>query len=207
MSVEKETEEKIFEAARLIFQERGFEGARMQEIADKASINKSMLHYYYRNKDNLFFEVFKAGVKKILPQLLAILNKEVDLKSKIKEIVEFYYVTFDEHPQLPSFVIYEMNQNAERFKDFVSSHGFSLPQAYIDQVNLAVQEKRIKNIAPHQLLMNIISLCLMPIVARNMAQMLFKLDDANYLEFLEERRDITPEFILAGINYQEAHEK
>ena len=60
MSVEKETEEKIFEAARLIFQERGFEGARMQEIADKANINKSMLHYYYRSKDNLFFEVFKA---------------------------------------------------------------------------------------------------------------------------------------------------
>lgn len=204
MSVEKETEEKIFEAARIIFQEKGFEGARMQEIADNAGINKSMLHYYYRSKDNLFFEVFKAGIKKIVPQLLTILNKEIDLKSKINEIVEFYYFTFDEHPQLPSFVIYEMNQNTERFKDFVSSHGFELPQSYIDQVHLAIQEKRIKDIAPHQLLMNIISLCLMPIVAKNMVQMLFKLDDANYLQFLEERRTINPDFILAGIEYQEA---
>lgn len=204
MSVEKETEEKIFEAAREVFQARGFEGARMQEIADVANINKSMLHYYYRNKDTLFFEVFKAGVKKIVPQLLAILNKEIDLKSKIKEIVEFYYFTFSENPQLPSFIIYEMNQNTERFKEFMGTHQISLPQTYIDQVNLAVQEKRIKDIAPHQLLMNIISLCLMPIVAKNMVQMLFKLDDANYLEFLEERRDINPEFILAGIEYQEA---
>jgi AcrR family transcriptional regulator len=203
MSVEKETEEKIFEAAREVFQARGFEGARMQEIADVAKINKSMLHYYYRNKDNLFFEVFKAGIKKIVPQLLAILNKEIDLKSKIKEIVEFYYFTFSENPQLPSFVIYEMNQNTERFKEFVGTHQISLPQTYIDQVNRAVQEKRIKDIAPNQLLMNIISLCLMPIVAKNMVQMLFKLDEANYLEFLEERRDINPEFILAGIGYQE----
>ena len=204
MSVEKETEENIFEAARIIFQEKGFEGARMQEIADKASINKSMLHYYYRNKDNLFFEVFKAGITKIVPQLIAILSKEIDLKSKIKEIVEFYYFTFDEHPQLPSFVIYEMNQNAERFKEFMSSHGVSLPQIYIDQVHASIQEKMIKDIAPHQLLMNIISLCLMPIVAKNMVQMLFKLDDIKYLEFLEERREISLDFILAGINYQEA---
>ncbi len=203
MSVEKETEEKIFEAARLIFQERGFEGARMQEIADKANINKSMLHYYYRSKDNLFFEVFKAGIKKIIPQLLAILNKEIDLKTKIKEIVEFYYFTFDKDPQLPSFIIYEMNQNEKRFKEFVSTQGVSLPQSYIDQVNVAIKEKTIKDIAPHQLLMNIISLCLMPIVAKNMVQMIFNLDDAKYHEFLEDRRQISLDFILDGIQYLE----
>ncbi|MEO9885331.1 MAG: TetR/AcrR family transcriptional regulator [Balneola sp.] len=203
MSVEKETEEKIFEAARLIFQERGFEGARMQEIADKANINKSMLHYYYRSKDNLFFEVFKAGIKKIIPQLLAILNKEIDLKIKIKEIVEFYYFTFDKDPQLPSFIIYEMNQNEKRFKEFVSTQGVSLPQSYIDQVNVAIKEKTIKDIAPHQLLMNIISLCLMPIVAKNMVQMIFNLDDAKYHEFLEDRRQISLDFILDGIQYLE----
>jgi len=203
MSVEKETEEKIFEAARLIFQERGFEGARMQEIADKANINKSMLHYYYRSKDNLFFEVFKAGIKKIIPQLLAILNKEIDLKTKIKEIVEFYYFTFDKDPQLPSFIIYEMNQNEKRFKEFVSTQGVSLPQSYIDQVNVAIKERTIKDIAPHQLLMNIISLCLMPIVAKNMVQMIFNLDDAKYHEFLEDRRQISLDFILDGIQYLE----
>ena len=204
MSVEKETEEKIFEAARIIFQRSGFEGARMQEIADVANINKSMLHYYYRNKDNLFFEVFKAGVKKIVPQLLAILDKDIDLKTKIEEIVEFYYLTFKEEPELPAFIIYEMNQNTERFKSFVKDHGIVLPQSFIDQVNVAIQANQMKNIPPKQVLMNIVSLCLMPIVAKNMVQMLFQFDDDNYQEFLDERRQITPEFILAGIEYQEA---
>lgn len=204
MSVEKETEEKIFEAARIIFQKRGFEGARMQEIADKAKINKSMLHYYYRSKDNLFFEVFKVGVKKIVPQLLAILSKEIDLKSKIEQIVEFYYQTFKENPQLPSFIIYEMNHNTERFKSFVKDHGIVIPQYYMDQVNEAIQANKIKDISPQQLLMNVMSLCLMPIVAKNMVQMLFSFDESNYQEFLEERRQITAEFILAGIEYEEA---
>jgi hypothetical protein len=85
----------------------------------------------------------------------------------------------------------------------VKDHGIVLPQSYIDQVNTAIQAKLIKNIPPKQLLMNIVSLCLMPIVAKNMVQMLFQFDDDNFQNFLNERRQIIPEFILAGIEYKE----
>ena len=51
------TEEKIIIAARNIFTKKGMNGARMQEIADEAGINKALLHYYYRNKEQLFFAV------------------------------------------------------------------------------------------------------------------------------------------------------
>ena len=64
MPIEKETELKIFEAAQKVFQKSGFEGARMQEIANEAGINKSMLHYYYRNKDTLFMAVFPIRSQK-----------------------------------------------------------------------------------------------------------------------------------------------
>ena len=202
MSVEKETEEKIFEAARKVFQERGFDGARMQEIADQAKINKSMLHYYYRNKDNLFFEVFQAGVKKIIPQIFIILNKEIGLKEKISEIVNFYHNSFEENPQLPSFVIFEMNQNPERFRAFISAQGVSIPDVFIDQVKAEISQKNITPIKPHQLLMNVISMCLMPMIARNMVQGIFKMDDGKYVEFLEERKSIIPDLIFEGIKYQ-----
>ena len=51
---DKLTEEKIFEAATDVFVEKGMDGARMQDIANQAGINKALLHYYYRTKDNLF---------------------------------------------------------------------------------------------------------------------------------------------------------
>ena len=44
------TEEKIYEAARKVFIRKGMDGARMQEIADEAGMNKALLHYYFRNK-------------------------------------------------------------------------------------------------------------------------------------------------------------
>jgi len=52
------SEEKILAAAKIVFQQKGMAGARMQEIADKAGINKALLHYYYRNKQMLFEAVF-----------------------------------------------------------------------------------------------------------------------------------------------------
>ena len=56
---DKQTEEKIFEAATDVFIEKGMDGARMQDIADHAGINKALLHYYYRTKDRLFNAVFE----------------------------------------------------------------------------------------------------------------------------------------------------
>ena len=53
-SKDKNTELKILKAAKEVFIIKGFEGSRMQEIADTAGINKSLLHYYFRTKDNLF---------------------------------------------------------------------------------------------------------------------------------------------------------
>jgi AcrR family transcriptional regulator len=64
------TEEKILEAAKKVFHRKGFEGARMQEIADEAGINKALLHYYFRTKENLFDDVFKAAFREIFPNYL-----------------------------------------------------------------------------------------------------------------------------------------
>ena len=54
------TEEKILLSAKKVFYQKGLKGARMQEIADDAGVNKAMLHYYFRSKDKLFDKVFEA---------------------------------------------------------------------------------------------------------------------------------------------------
>ena len=59
IETDKQTEERIFDAATDVFTEKGMDGARMQDIANHAGINKSLLHYYYRSKDRLFDAVFE----------------------------------------------------------------------------------------------------------------------------------------------------
>ncbi len=74
------TEEKIFEAAFKVFQSKGFTGARMQEIADEAGINKALLHYFYKSKEKLLEAVFINAFGKLAPQVNEIFNSSFGLQ-------------------------------------------------------------------------------------------------------------------------------
>ena len=56
------TEEAILVAARKVFESKGFDGARMQEISDRAGINRALLHYYFRSKDKMFERIFDEAL-------------------------------------------------------------------------------------------------------------------------------------------------
>ena len=77
------TEDRILASAKKVFYQKGLKGARMQEIADDAEVNKAMLHYYYRSKEKLFDKVFEQSINRVTPVLLAVFAEEVPLKEKI----------------------------------------------------------------------------------------------------------------------------
>ncbi|NLD63084.1 MAG: helix-turn-helix transcriptional regulator, partial [Bacteroidales bacterium] len=71
-TADRQTRDRIFRAATQVFEEKGYSGARMQEIADRAGINKALLHYYFRSKDQLFMAVFQVLLKKMFEKIIAI---------------------------------------------------------------------------------------------------------------------------------------
>lgn len=197
--MEKETEDKILDAARTIFHKEGYAGARMQQIADEAGINKSMLHYYFRSKDKLFQKVFQEGINRFLPVIFDVLDSKLDLKDKIRELVEKYISFLKEKPQLPRFVIHEMNQNPDRFRKFIESKGMEIPKSFGLQVKKEIEAGNIRSINPQQLLINIIALCVFPLIAQNMIQTVFSISDNEFIAFLDERKKELPVFILKGL--------
>ena len=82
----EKTEIEILNAAKEVFQQKGMAGARMQEIADRAHINKTLLHYYFRSKQLLFEAVFKSAFKLLAPQLNKVLNN-IYLLDNIMDII------------------------------------------------------------------------------------------------------------------------
>ena len=90
MGRDRNTEQRIFEAATAVFHERGFHGARMQEIARRAGINQSMLHYYFRSKDGLFEAVFRATAEEVVGPVLEVLSADLPLFDKLDRFVEVY---------------------------------------------------------------------------------------------------------------------
>ena len=199
---EKETEEKIFDAARKVFHHRGFFGARMQEIADEAEINKSMLHYYYRSKDQLFKEVFLDSFKRVFPEILKMLGSDVPLFQKIEMFVNRYMDILNANPYLPGFVFHEMNNNREHLVDVIRDLDITFPDKMREQIEEAIENDEIRPISPENFVSNMLSLCVFPFIARPMVSNIFKMNEKEYQAYLDTRKKELPTFIINGLKKQ-----
>lgn len=193
------TEEQILEAAQKIFQAKGMDGARMQEIADKASINKAMLHYYYRNKQLLFEAVFQKAFSLLAPQLNNILNDDCSLEEKIKKFTHNYIGFMIKHPYLPNFILQELNRNPKFIEKLKNNVAFPNIEKFKIQVKNEVNAGNIIPIRAEQLFINILSLNVFPFVASPLIKALTSFDNNDYKELLETRKNEVSDFIINAI--------
>ena len=105
------TEENILNVAREVFMRNGYSGTTMQQIADEAGINKSLLHYYYRSKEKLFGQIFAEVFSQFIPELGKIFMTDKSLEEKIRAFVDSYIEGFIRNPLIPIFVMQELSTN------------------------------------------------------------------------------------------------
>lgn len=201
MTKEKDisTESNILEAAKRVFQNKGMDGARMQEIADKAGINKAMLHYYFRSKQLLFEAVFKNAFSLLAPQLNAILNDDSSIEDKIKNFTHNYISFVIKHPYLPNFIIQELNRNPNFIFKFQAFSGFPSIEKFKQQVELEIEKGNLKPISAEQLFMNIMALNIFPFVAKPLIKALINKNEDDMNLLIEARKTEVSEFIINAI--------
>ena len=196
---DENTEDQILEAAKNVFQSKGMDGARMQEIADKAGINKAMLHYYYRSKQLLFEAVFKNAFSLLAPQLNAVLNDDSSIEDKIRNFTSNYISFIVKHPYLPNFIIQELNRNHDFILKMKDNNGFPNIEKFKKQVDDEVTKGLIKPISAEQLFINIMALNIFPFVAKPLIMALTNSDDKHYKQLMEERKTEVANFIINSI--------
>ena len=200
MGKDQNTEEKILGAALTVFQEKGFDGARMREIAEKAKINKGLLHYYFRTKDTLFDAVFEIAFKAMFGKVNDIVNSDLPVFEKLKLFVNAYISFLSKNSFLARFIISEICRNPNKFiQNLLKKVGKPNIEKIENQVNAEIKAGIIKPIEPKQLLMNLISLCVFPIIGRPMIQNIMDIDNKSYNEIIERRKTEVAEFIINSI--------
>src|SRR5690554_1945770 len=195
----QDTEGQILVAAKKIFQKKGMDGARMQEIADEAGINKAMLHYYYRSKQLLCEAVFTNALALMAPQLNKILNDDSTIEEKVKNFTHNYISFIAKHPYLPNFIIKEMNRNPKFFDKIQQNTAFPTLDKFNSQVALEAEQGILKPIDGKQLFINIISLNIFPFVASPLIKGFLRIDDKGFKELVEERKKAVSDFIINSI--------
>lgn len=197
---QKDTEQQILKAARKVFIEKGLDGARMQEIADEAGINKALLHYYFRSKDKLFEMIFQEELGKFFPKMVTLMSSEdISLEDKIRTFVSNYISTFISNPFLPSFIIKEVHRDPENLKSFFVKSGLDVNMIKLVITNLAKQLNMSFEETRH-FMINMISLCIFPFAGRPLIEkILFSEDKSEYNKFLEERKTVVANYVISTL--------
>lgn len=194
--MDKSTEEKIYEAARKVFILKGMEGARMQEIADEAGMNKALLHYYFRNKENLFKAVFQDIFTKFFANLKDTLFSNASTKDKLAVFIDNYIDLITANPYVPSFIINEINRDPKVLSSLMFQN-FMEPAKILKLFFNEVESANNSTVDPRHILTSLMGMLIFPFVARPMLQMvLFQDDKLAYSTFLEERKEVVKTMIF-----------
>lgn len=190
------TEEKILAAAEEVFHEKGFDGARMQEVADHAGINKGLLHYYFKTKDKLFEAIFSAAIHRMVTKIAAIMELELALEEKIGLIVDQYLALLLRNPLLPRFVLHELHKSPDAFINrHIGRQGKEAFHHFAEAVEHEAAAGRIKAIDPRHLFMNMMSMLLFPFIGRPLLQVVTGTTPDDFKALLTTRKEHIKGFI------------
>lgn len=196
---DKNTEQKILKAAKQVFHQKGMAGARMQVVADTAGINKALLHYYFRSKQQLFEGVFIEALTTNFPSIWKVLGTELPLFEKITAFVGTYIEVISKDPFIPSFIVSELQRDPERLLQLMRDKLPKGLEVFTRQVEEAVGAGLIQPTDPKHLFVDMLGLCVYPFIAKPIIMSVGKMDQTAYDAFIQERKQHIPELLVNGI--------
>jgi TetR/AcrR family transcriptional regulator len=194
-------EELILEAAKRVFVRKGYAAARMQEIADEAGVNKALVHYYFRNKEKLFHYIFKTSFKEFWPSLESVFVGEPDVRQLLKVMISLYVDLLEKMPYLPNFIISEINRDPEKVAGLIQETGIR-PHMIIAVMEKAMAKNQMVKMEPRELILNMVGICVFPVITRPLLGYLLWRDDAEYEEYLSGRKDSLFAFVCRAIGLE-----
>jgi Transcriptional regulator len=202
-----ETEERILEAAKMVFVRRGTAGARMQDIAEEAGVNQALLHYYFRSKEKLSEAVFRDTAGRMFPALIQIVGSDMSLTEKIDLIVDTYLTQMTRTPFLPGYILSELHHHPERMNQLLGQIAggdiTNLTKPALDklekQIAAEARAGRMRRMSAAQFFVNLVSLCIFPFAARPMLHAALGFEDDDFAKFIEQRRKDLPIYIRSAI--------
>lgn len=156
------TETKILAAAEEVFLKSGYDGSRMQEIADLAGINKAMLHYYFRSKDLLFERIFEQKFSQFFPKIQELTTMPISFTEKVCIYVELHINLLRQNPYLPLFIINTIHKN----NNFVKKMPLLLFSEFAKSYYTDLAANKVKELNPLQFLMSVMSMCVFPFLSK-----------------------------------------
>jgi TetR/AcrR family transcriptional regulator len=193
------TEARILNAAHAVFMRKGAYGARMQEIADEAGVNRALLHYYFGDREGLAAAVFQRAMEEMFPATLAVWTSDAPFEQNLREGVRLLFDHLQANPYLPGFILSEMHVHPEKFRAMIERMGSSTLRVVSAQIQAAIDAGTIRAVPVDQLLVSIQAMVVYPFAARAFTETVLAGGGRGFDAFVAERQEAVVDFVLHAL--------
>ena len=197
-------EKRILWVAERLFLEKGFSGTSTTEIAKAVGCNQALIHYYFRTKEKLFWDVFSPKMEQVVEYLDAPLEEDIDFLDRISNVIDFYFGMMSLDERLASFIVNELVMSPSRWEmfraRFLRSGNVSAAFSKFEQmVQDEVKKGTIREIHASDLLLDVMSLCISAFIVAPKGYAIGECDVSLRREYLEHRKKDVTALIINGL--------
>lgn len=195
MTIELSTPEKIKEAARKLFSEKGYGRTTTRDIANEASVNLALVNYHFRSKEDLFKSIMLEVVSGFAGQMEVLLNDDHTFEEKVELLVANYINLITQQPDLPLFMLSELRNHPQQLAKHLDIGRIFREASFFKELRERIPE----SIHPVHYFMNILSMTVFPFVAKPLLSVVAGLNNDQYIDLMQERKKLIPQWIMATL--------
>ena len=187
---EIQTENLIKQKAKILFFQKGFLDATTQEIADEAGVNRAMIHYYFRSREQLLDVLLQENLKEKKEKIRKVLTAQIPFREKIANFIDTIVDYGLTYPYLDNFIISETARRPEKVDVFCSMDRVKSSDLIREQLEQEIASGKIAPISAEHFMINLSALCNYPLLAKAVLQTIHGMTDAASRKFLLDRKQI-----------------
>lgn len=181
-----QTQELIKETAKNLFFVQGRFDATTQEIADEAGVNRTLINYYFRSRDNLIQIIFDEAQRVEKEKSEIVYQSNLPFKKKMAHFIEGSLQTSLQYPYLETYIVSQINKGNCHKRDINEKHK---KQILID-TQKEMDKGNIEKMEPIQFILNMVSLLVFPSAVRPLFMENMMLNDKEFDRLIADRKDI-----------------
>lgn len=195
-----EVKDKILHVARDLFVKNGYNGTSIRDIAAASSTNVAMINYYFRSKYNLFEIIFEDSLEILTSQLFKVFNSDESIFKLIEDLINTYYNTLIENPQIPIFILNEINLDPDRLtKRVLGRKPDEKIMIIYHRFEKEIEKGTIKRMPVLDVLLNILSMCVFPFMFERLAIKVADKTSEQYHIVLKEHKKHVIDFVVSAL--------
>lgn len=192
--------ERILDSAKRLFIEKGYAGTSVRDIASLADANVAHVKYYFGSKANLFEIIFDEAFDILIERVSGVVDSNLPFEEMIEKWITTYYDLLPRYPQIPMFVLSEINRSPEGLVKKISQKNPGKILGYLsERVDEEVERGTIRPVPVLDLGLSILSLCMFPFMFGGYITRTVSISEANYNALLREHKEHVVDFVLRGL--------